>query len=447
MRMAMDEEEDLTGPEALAYRSFGNEFPVLMVLVDPDMCISWASPGSMPVLGYQPDELVGLSVLELLHPDDLASIAELLGNAAVHPAETLSSPAAARLVEFPVRARCAAGTWEPMSASGRVLDSDGTLLGVIRSAREVHALDMVIGGLGARGDLDSVLAAVLDLACSQFRVPSAWIIHDADGSAEVVGTDDPEVLQRTPHMLGDLRGAGLSADVIARGGTWSVPILSATGETLFGILQLSERRPGGPAPLDVHLLARVASLASIAFARHRDDQLLTEAATTDYLTGLANRRQFERRLAETSLVVEETPLTLLYVDVDDFKAVNDSLGHKVGDEVLAVVARRLAGEVRSCDFVGRLGGDEFAVGVLGLDRVEAASLAARLGQTLAEPITVGCSSIAVTASIGIARAFDEDSLETILERGDDDMFLRKRSRRSELQRSRPNSPTDPAQIG
>ena len=75
------------------------------------------------------------------------------------------------------------------------------------------------------------------------------------------------------------------------------------------------------------------------------------------------------------------------------------------------------------------------------------SLAARLGQTLAEPITVGCSSIAVTASIGIARAFDEDSLETILERGDDDMFLRKRSRRSELQRSRPNSPTDPAQIG
>ncbi|MCZ7631586.1 MAG: GGDEF domain-containing protein [Microthrixaceae bacterium] len=129
-------------------------------------------------------------------------------------------------------------------------------------------------------------------------------------------------------------------------------MLSETGETLFGALELAAPRPEGPAPLDVHLLARVASLASIAFARHRDDRLLIEAANTDYLTGLANRRHFESRLAEQAIAIDALPLALLYVDVDDFKAVNDNYGHHAGDQVLAAVAARLSHVVRPGDFVG-----------------------------------------------------------------------------------------------
>ncbi|MEZ5239012.1 MAG: sensor domain-containing diguanylate cyclase [Microthrixaceae bacterium] len=422
------DEQHVTGLEALAYRSFGEQFPVLMVLVDSTLEVTWASPGSRALLGCEPDELVGVSILDLVHPDDIDSTAMLASSSVEHAGETMASPAASTLVEFPVRVLGADGGWRSMNATGRVLGEDGTLLGVLRSASQVQALDAVISGLGAGGELDSVLRGVIDLARAQFKVDSAWIVHDARGVAEVVGPDGGPAAGRASLVLHEIRSAGLSPEVIVGPSTWSVPLLSSTGESLFGVLELPARRPGGPAPLDQHLLARVASLASLAFSRHRDDQLLAEAATTDYLTGVSNRRHFERRLAEVALDEGAMPFTLLYVDVDSFKSVNDTHGHKVGDEVLAAVARRLANAVRPGDFVGRLGGDEFAVGAPGLDADETRSLSERVARSVAEPISVGGTRVSVTASIGIARASDEDSLETILERGDDDMFLRKRNR-------------------
>jgi diguanylate cyclase (GGDEF)-like protein len=300
-------------------------------------------------------------------------------------------------------------------------------MAVIRSATELHALDAVIAGLGSGGDLESVLMAATDLARAQFKVERAWVIHDANGPTEVVCRDYRGGLQGAEECLARFRDT-LSAEVVVEDGIWALPVLSETGETLFGVLQLPGQRPEGPAPLDMHLLARVTNLASIAFARHRDDRLLTEAATIDYLTGVANRRHFESRLAESALVPDRLPFTLLYVDLDDFKAVNDNLGHHAGDQVLAAVAARLAHTVRPGDFVGRLGGDEFAVGAVGLSAHQSDGLVRRVRDAVEKPISVNGSIVRVTVSIGVAGAADEDALETILERGDDDMFTRKRIR-------------------
>lgn len=413
--------------ESLAYRAFGELFPVALVLLDANLEVVWASPGSEKLLGFAPEELLGRSVFDMVHPDDVGSAAGIANGVLDHAEETLVSPAASTLVEFPVRVLTAGGTWEQCSVSGRLLDGDGTMLGVIRSTRELHALDAVIAGLGSGGDLESVLLAVTDLTCVQFKVEHSWVVHDADGPTTMVCRGcgcDPESAGRRLARLRDR----LSSTVVVEEGIWSLPVLSETGETLFGALELAAPRPEGPAPLDVHLLARVASLASIAFARHRDDRLLIEAANTDYLTGLANRRHFESRLAEQAIAIDALPLALLYVDVDDFKAVNDNYGHHAGDQVLAAVAARLSHVVRPGDFVGRLGGDEFAVGAPGLAAHQAAGFAERVRAAVERPISVNGVIVDVTVSIGVAGAVDEDSLETILERGDDDMFIRKRTR-------------------
>lgn len=419
---------EIVGDEALAYRSFGEHFPVLLVLLDAELLVKWASPASMEVLGFRPEEIVGRSVFDMVHPDDIDSAANMATGVVARAEEAMASPAASALVEFPVRIRTAAGSWERCNASGRLLDSDGTMLGMIRAAKEVQALDAVIAGLGSGGDLESVLLAITDLARAQFKADRTWIIHDADGPAEVVCRRSCSDLSRAERILTSARAEGLSPEVVVNEDTWSVPILSATGETLFGVLELPARRAEGPAPLDLHLLGRVASLASIAFARHRDDQLLAVAATTDFLTGVANRRHFEARLAESALAPGGLPLTLLYVDVDDFKTVNDSYGHGVGDRVLAAIAARLSHAVRPGDFVGRLGGDEFAVAAPGLAVHDADALRQRVLAAIREPIALGDLRVELSASIGLAGAADERALETVLERGDDDMFIRKRRR-------------------
>jgi diguanylate cyclase (GGDEF)-like protein/PAS domain S-box-containing protein len=126
---------------------------------------------------------------------------------------------------------------------------------------------------------------------------------------------------------------------------------------------------------------------------------LEQAATTDSLTGLANRAAFFDHLDTT----ESTAVAVLYLDLDNFKPVNDQYGHAVGDAVLAEAASRLRRVMRPGDLVARLGGDELAVLCSNISDVqEVTGIADRLLQTLIEPISCGDEKVTITASIGIA---------------------------------------------
>ncbi|MFV0316448.1 MAG: diguanylate cyclase domain-containing protein [Microthrixaceae bacterium] len=424
----------LTGDAATAYARFGERFPIVLVVMDKEMRCTWASPGARSMLGYTPEDLVGCPLADFVHPDDLVGALGLADQVTADPETSLSSPAASSLSEFPLRLRTASGRFEWFDVTGVVLDVNGNSLGVIRSSKESHVLDRVIESLGAGGELTAVLESVVELVSVQFGTGRAWIVHDADGIAEVVErvgwTDDGAECASSvaKDLLGSIRRVGISEATIVRDSVWGIPILSETGESLFGVIGLPAPRSGGPAPLDRYLLSRAARLASVAFARDRDDRLLRAAATTDFLTGVANRRHFESRLAAAAIENGALPLRLLYVDVDDFKVINDTYGHKVGDEVLAAVAARLSACVREEDFVGRLGGDEFAVAAPGLPESACEHLRRRIDESLRTPIAVTDKVVRISASIGLASAHDEDALETILERGDDDMFRSKRTR-------------------
>lgn len=156
---------------------------------------------------------------------------------------------------------------------------------------------------------------------------------------------------------------------------------------------------------------------------------LRHQAFHDPLTGLANRALFNRRLA-TAMEGNRRdgqPLALLFVDLDDFKAVNDSLGHAAGDQVLWAVAERLRGCVRDTDTVARLGGDEFGVLLHGDDDLDVVSQ--RILTALRQPFVIDGRSVSIGASLGAAVPDNNEqpiSAEALLHRADAAMYVGKR---------------------
>ena len=162
------------------------------------------------------------------------------------------------------------------------------------------------------------------------------------------------------------------------------------------------------------------------YERKELEQQLTAQALHDPLTGLANRRLFADRVGSALGQRSTGVVTVLFLDLDDFKVVNDSLGHGAGDELLVTVARRLLSQVRAGDTVARLGGDEFAV--LLEQQVlpgEAERAAARLIEVLHEPVVLGSTELRTRVSIGIAPAQPGDTVEDVLRNADLAMYIAK----------------------
>jgi diguanylate cyclase (GGDEF)-like protein/PAS domain S-box-containing protein len=160
------------------------------------------------------------------------------------------------------------------------------------------------------------------------------------------------------------------------------------------------------------------------------EQELRHQAFHDALTGLANRALFEDRLAHAiaGLRRRGSGLSVLFVDLDDFKTVNDSLGHSTGDELLRSVAERLRYNLRGSDTAARLGGDEFGVLLDGASDIEAASEAARrLLNALEPPFTIDGRQLSVSASVGIALAgTGAETMEELMRNADLAMYEAKR---------------------
>lgn len=158
-------------------------------------------------------------------------------------------------------------------------------------------------------------------------------------------------------------------------------------------------------------------------SRHQRKQL-EHAATHDSLTGLANRTGLCEAIDRAALHFGQMP-TLMMVDLDRFKLVNDGFGHVVGDAVLQAVADRLQQHVRNGDVVARLGGDEFAIVVPGANRDQSLMIAARIRSSLLDPIITNGRVIHQTISLGIALGSECDDLPALLVRADRALYAAK----------------------
>jgi diguanylate cyclase (GGDEF)-like protein len=171
----------------------------------------------------------------------------------------------------------------------------------------------------------------------------------------------------------------------------------------------------------------VNSKFAIVVDQIRTKRKLADLALKDPLTRLSNRRHFESRLS--AACQQSVEFGILYIDLDKFKAVNDSFGHSIGDALLQAVAARLREAVRSTDLIARIGGDEFAIlHFAPVDEDSAQALAARINQDVAEVFEIEGLQLRIGASIGIRLVTDAArDAAMLLRSADNALYLVKKS--------------------
>jgi len=174
-----------------------------------------------------------------------------------------------------------------------------------------------------------------------------------------------------------------------------------TKGVLLGAMTVATRLPRTFESSDLEFVAAVADQIAVALDRARQH---TKEARTDYLTGLANRPEFERAIDRAVAAAErhKRRLALMMIDLDNLKDINDSHGHHVGDEAIRVLAHELQRAVRASDTCGRLGGDEFGVAMPEADEREAREVGHRVRQSLEEMNRTSKAPVPVEFSVGIA---------------------------------------------
>jgi diguanylate cyclase (GGDEF)-like protein len=193
---------------------------------------------------------------------------------------------------------------------------------------------------------------------------------------------------------------------------------------------------GSPRKVPAEAVVAITTLANeltLALRNLEVHQVLTVQATVDTLTGLANRTAFNTALS-AALEDEASPnTTVLFVDLDNFKDVNDVFGHAAGDDLLREVSARLRLATRLEDVCARLGGDEFAVMLRGAGGAEAEDVAQRIVQAIAAISQIGGGAARVGASVGVATATGKIDLEKLIHRADVAMYAAKAKGKSRIQ--------------
>ncbi|WP_172425996.1 diguanylate cyclase domain-containing protein [Sulfuricaulis limicola] len=180
-----------------------------------------------------------------------------------------------------------------------------------------------------------------------------------------------------------------------------------------------------------------ATIARDITERRRIENRLHQLAFHDVLTGLPNRFLFRERVCQAFAQARrhDFQVALLFIDLDRFKQINDSLGHQIGDRLLQVTASRLRRCLREGDVIARLGGDEFVVGLTALtDSSDATLIAGKILETLREPFLVGSHELNISASIGIGiYPADGQDMETLMQAADTAMYQAKKQGRGNCQ--------------
>ena len=273
--------------------------------------------------------------------------------------------------------------------------------------------------------------------------PAALAMWDrvaAQPSPIVIGGESRRSFRLAPrNLVADLSAA--DGEYLAEQGFHNAMLAPLRGETrAIGMLVLGDRQ-GESASFqaqDVRLFEALANHVSVALENGRLEQSLsqlreleqklTQLAFHDPLTGLANRSLFAERVIEAlaTAKAEDRTCAVLFIDLDDFKTVNDTLGHEAGDQLLRAVAERITSCLRPTDQPARLGGDEFAVIIQDALTSQAAErVAARITDALRMPIWLHGCDVYTRASIGIATSQDVHSADEMLRNADLAMYMAK----------------------
>jgi len=215
---------------------------------------------------------------------------------------------------------------------------------------------------------------------------------------------------------------------------WSEPIVNSMGDVV-GAFGMYASRPSLPDQEELKDLSSAARLAGIVVERDQAQKRIQKLAFTDEVTGLASRANFYQKLEESIKISHryDRRFALLYIDLDNFKSINDSLGHDTGDTVLAAIAKRLESTIREIDYIARIGGDEFCILVEEVGDDCAAKVAQRCLESTSAPIEVSSRKFTPMCSIGIAH-YPEDGKDpsTLLKTADTSLYAAKENGKNQF---------------
>ncbi|UHH11319.1 EAL domain-containing protein [Luteimonas fraxinea] len=359
----------------------------------------------------------------LLHPDDEARVGRDLDAA-------LSTGATEWHAQY--RLRCENGDYAYVEDRGTILrDADG------QPVRAVGGMLDVTRRLRDESDLRLLRRAVE-------ATENGIIIADACADDQPIVYVNPAFSRITGYAAEDSIGRNCR---FLQGDERDQPALPAIREAIEQAREVrvqlrNYRRDGSPfwnelrmAPVrdqDGALTHFVGILNDIT-ERRRAEDALAHRATHDELTGLPNRELVMACLAKAVARADagDSCVGLVFVDLDDFKLINDSLGHASGDEVLRTVGRRLRATLQPGDTVGRFGGDEFVLVVNAADRDAVARATERVFAALSQPMEIGAASLQITPSIGYCRhPGDGDDPALLLRHADQAMYQAKQQGRN-----------------
>jgi diguanylate cyclase (GGDEF)-like protein/PAS domain S-box-containing protein len=391
---------DLSGGRALGdsehFLALAETLPA-MVFVFQDDVIRYANPAAGAITGYRRQELVGMPFWQPFHPDHRSVVrdrgqARQQGQPAIprYEARLLTKDGTDRWVDFaattitldgrPAGLAAAVDITDQRLAEGAVRESDRRIRDILEN---VQLIALTLDREGAIIFANEYLLELIGY-----------------GEEEVVGRDWFELAvpaERRPPLRQNFEGEMASgtvaphheSDIVTRLGerrlvSWNNTVLQALSGEVSGI----------------------ACLGVDVTERRRVEEQLVHDAFHDALTGLPNRALFMDRLGSALARSVRKPqylFAVLFLDVDRFKTVNDSLGHRAGDQLLIQISRALAGVLRPGDTVARLGGDEFTILLDDLASTQdALRVAERIRESLAQPFTIGGHQVFSTVSIGIA---------------------------------------------
>jgi diguanylate cyclase (GGDEF)-like protein len=436
---------DRTAAEARAFKSLNRQEGQYALLLDEAFDIVWHSESLTGVLGF--DDLRGRNGIDFVHPDDLelalgTMILVNKGDDLYSHDDARYAPAAADVRLIDVH-----GVWHIFEVTLYNYLDDPDVRAVLctcKLVRDRSDLATSIELLSTGEPMEKVLPFVARLADrsvgSTTRVAIAW--RDG-GRAHVVTAPDEHVMDpvlagaaelvwtlgiRTPITIDDLndrRLGGVGAVAAEHGfrAAYLVPINAPSGDEIIGAMIL-----WGVTSVDfdtelhtpIHVAVR---LAALAIADSRLKQKLRWDASHDPLTGLINRGAFEGRLDALAGI----DIVLLYIDLDDFKPINDIYGHPVGDKVLIEVGKRITRVLGTADFVGRLGGDEFAVVCVTDDLVHGRSVADRIVAEIRKPIMTNGVALRIGASVGVAVGAQPLIPAVLVQKADEALYAAKHS--------------------
>ena len=407
-------------PPALPATEIISTMRDLLLVSDRDGVIRFANNAACAFLGYSREDIIGLHLEDLLIPMTRGEKVPLQGW--VRDRELVFKTRMGQPIELTL-------SYSPVTRQGEV--TGAVIIGRDLRERKRYEWEARRAVTLLQSTLDSTADGILVIGADgrvltwnqrfadMWGIPAESLEHD----------DDQEVIGQLVEKLND------PADFLN-----SLAALHEHPEDeSMHVLQLRDGRC-----LEQYSIGRYLDTEPVRVWSFRDvtarlaaEKQIEFQAYHDALTQLPNRRLFVERL-EIHLVAAKrarVSVAVLFIDLDRFKTINDTLGHNVADAVLVEVAQRLRSCVRQTDTVARHGGDEFTIILPGLHEPEdAAQVAEKILERVAEPVVAGTNSIEISASIGIAVfPYDGTDIDTLLRNADDAMYRAKQAGRNNYQ--------------